>query len=177
MKIENWKNWLEGIGIIAIVASLLFVGLQMRQAQQFALAEVYEAELSISVEIDNSIKEDVTIWNKGRSSAELSDDDALIFAILVNQVNNSSFYSYMQRREIAGEERAQSAIRDFSSFLYHNPGAKRIWLEREERLLKNRTLLDPKGDHLSLWKDEVMNKLAILESKAIPIQNTNVVYW
>ena len=65
---------------------------------------------SSSTEIANSIKEDVTIWNKGRSGAELTDDEALIFTILVNQVNNSSFYSYMQRGEIAGVVLAKTLI-------------------------------------------------------------------
>ena len=76
IKNEYWKGWLEGIGIVAIVASLLFVGLQMRQAQQFAMAEVYQKTLSSRSELTNSINENVVIWNKGRSGGELTDDEA-----------------------------------------------------------------------------------------------------
>ena len=39
MRKADWKSIAELIGIAAIVASLLFVGLQMRQSQEIAIAE------------------------------------------------------------------------------------------------------------------------------------------
>jgi len=38
---NNWKDTAELVGIAAIVASLLFVGLQMRLDQQIAGAQAY----------------------------------------------------------------------------------------------------------------------------------------
>ena len=43
MKSTNWKDKAELIGIAAIVASLIFVGLQMKQSQEIALAAQYQA--------------------------------------------------------------------------------------------------------------------------------------
>lgn len=43
MKIEAWKDTAELVGIIAIVASLVFVGLQLRQSHEIALATQYQA--------------------------------------------------------------------------------------------------------------------------------------
>ena len=37
MKNANWKNIIEVFGISAIVGSLIFVGLELRQAQQIAM--------------------------------------------------------------------------------------------------------------------------------------------
>lgn len=42
MKMNRWKDLVELIGIVAIVASLLFVGLQMKQSQDIAIAEQYQ---------------------------------------------------------------------------------------------------------------------------------------
>ena len=42
MKIEDWKSVAELVGIAAIVASLVFVGLQMRQSQEIAIAQQYQ---------------------------------------------------------------------------------------------------------------------------------------
>lgn len=42
MKNTDWKGIAEIIGIAAIVASLIFVGLQMRQAQEIAVADQYQ---------------------------------------------------------------------------------------------------------------------------------------
>jgi hypothetical protein len=40
---ENWKDIAELIGIAAIVASLIFVGLQMKQSHDIALADQYQS--------------------------------------------------------------------------------------------------------------------------------------
>ena len=42
MATNNWKDTAELIGIAAIVASLIFVGLQMRQTQVIAQATLYQ---------------------------------------------------------------------------------------------------------------------------------------
>lgn len=41
MKNANWKEFAELTGIVAIVASLLFVGLQLKQGHEIALATQY----------------------------------------------------------------------------------------------------------------------------------------
>ena len=38
---ENEKDWLEGTGIGAVIALLIFVGLQMRRAQKIVVGEFY----------------------------------------------------------------------------------------------------------------------------------------
>ena len=42
MNNTDWKSIAELIGIAAIVASLLFVGLQMKQSQEIAIAQQYQ---------------------------------------------------------------------------------------------------------------------------------------
>lgn len=42
MKHRDWKSIAELVGIAAIVASLLFVGLQLKQSQEIAIADQYQ---------------------------------------------------------------------------------------------------------------------------------------
>lgn len=42
MKDTNWKDIAELVGIAAIVASLIFVGLQMQQTREIAVSEAYQ---------------------------------------------------------------------------------------------------------------------------------------
>ena len=42
MKINHWKDLVELTGIVAIVASLVFVGLLLKQSQDIAIAEQYQ---------------------------------------------------------------------------------------------------------------------------------------
>jgi len=48
MKSPNWKESVEFIGIFAIVASLIFVGLELRQSQKVAIASQYQMRISFS---------------------------------------------------------------------------------------------------------------------------------
>ena len=49
MKSSNWKDVAELVGIAAIVASLLFVGLELRQSQAIALSEAYQQRAAIEI--------------------------------------------------------------------------------------------------------------------------------
>lgn len=44
------KDWMEVVGIFALVASLVFVGLQMKQAQEIAIAEQYQVRAIFAAE-------------------------------------------------------------------------------------------------------------------------------
>ena len=45
MKAGKLNDWLQIIGMAAVVASLIFVGLQLKQAQEIAIAAQYQARL------------------------------------------------------------------------------------------------------------------------------------
>ena len=46
------NDWLQVFGIFALVASLVFVGLQMKQAQEIALSDAYQSRAASSIDID-----------------------------------------------------------------------------------------------------------------------------
>ena len=50
MKSTSWKDIAELIGIAAIVASLIFVGLQMQQSQEIAVADQYQDRADAALE-------------------------------------------------------------------------------------------------------------------------------
>jgi hypothetical protein len=57
MKSNSWKDIAELIGISAIVASLIFVGLQMKQSQDIALAAQYQARAEAAQNMMMSMQE------------------------------------------------------------------------------------------------------------------------
>lgn len=48
MNYERWKDLAELIGVLSIVASLVFVGLQLKQSQDIALAAQYNARAAVT---------------------------------------------------------------------------------------------------------------------------------
>ena len=45
MSSERWKNTAEMIGVVAIIASVLFVGMELRQSRQIATAVQYQERM------------------------------------------------------------------------------------------------------------------------------------
>ena len=64
MRTTNWKDIAELMGITAIVASLLFVGLQLKQSQEIAIATQYHQRAALAVENFNAQLEsgDLRVW-------------------------------------------------------------------------------------------------------------------
>ena len=58
MSNRDWRATAELIGIAAIVASLIFVGLQMKQSQEIAVADQYQARADAALEFYLALMQD-----------------------------------------------------------------------------------------------------------------------
>ena len=63
MKEVSWKDIAELIGITAIVASLIFVGLQMRQTHEIALVTLYQMRSDAAREVASATLESEALHN------------------------------------------------------------------------------------------------------------------
>ena len=72
MIFSNWKNIAELVGIAAIVASLLFVGLQMRLDQQIAEAQAYMDSSNGLIELSQLTSDNQETWIKGLDGADVT---------------------------------------------------------------------------------------------------------
>ena len=57
MKHSNWKEIAEVIGIATIVASLVFVGIELRQSQMIAVASQYQSRIGFNLQFYDSFNE------------------------------------------------------------------------------------------------------------------------
>ncbi len=78
MSNTNWKDIVELVGISAIVASLIFVGLQMKQSQEIALSQAFQLRSDTSIDVLLATTENPTYISglrKGRAGEPLSEDE------------------------------------------------------------------------------------------------------
>jgi len=57
MDSSKLNDWMQVVGIFAVVASLIFVGLQMKQSQDIALAAQYQARAEAAQNMMMSMQE------------------------------------------------------------------------------------------------------------------------
>ena len=163
MKSIRLRDIAEIVGLVAVVASLVFLGIQVRQTQDTAVAEAYSTLYSTRFSVANSIKEHIDLWRRGAAGEELDEDEMAIFALLVNQLNESFAGTFSYRTQVAGVDAAQYSARDFAGFLYQNPGARAVWNRREDNLARIRGALVKDAEAIPIWTETVRGYLAELD--------------
>ncbi len=80
MDSQKLNDWLQVIGIFALVASLIFVGLQIKQTQEIGQGEAAAAILESTSSFRNTIVDNAEIWRSGCMGEELGEGDQTKFA-------------------------------------------------------------------------------------------------
>ena len=118
----------ELVGVAAIVASLVFVGLQMRQAQDISLGQRAQSQAMNSIELTNAIKEHPEIWARGLAGEPLNATDSIVFDNLMKARNDYAYFSSLASIELGYESGANYYATSYGVFLFRNPGARQ-WFE------------------------------------------------
>ena len=119
----------ELVGIAAIVASLIFVGLQMKQASDIAQNEVSLGIYATSVDINNEMNERADIWIRGSRGDDLDETEAFVFSNLMQNLNNDAFFARYMRMQLGEDARLITEVHNFARILHENPGARNAWFE------------------------------------------------
>ena len=171
MKTSNWRESAELIGIVAIIASLIFLGLQIRQTQAIATSEMNAGALITTLEESNAIIENAEIWAKGNAGEDLTAIEEVVFERLVLNFNDRYYFAVQQQLELGRESEAALDIATYAGFLFENPGALRVWRAHESRNRKYRNLVDPNERVTGEWVDAVEGMLVkIREAETAEVQ-------
>lgn len=163
MKQAKLRDWLEIIGILAVVVSLVFVGLQIRQTQDIAISDMQWNSIIAEIESRSAIYKYPDIWAKGNAGKTLTPTEAVIYSTLIRDFNSVQFYRVSNFLKITGDESALGIIiSDTSGFLFDNPGARREWNALRDTFRRHR---EPHivGELRSPFEEQVRAQLAVLD--------------
>jgi hypothetical protein len=164
--IKNWKIIIEFIGMAAIVASLIFVGIEVRQSQTIAVAETNTTAMGSWAERFDAINEHADVWYRGASGDELHDAESVVFANLVNTYGTGAFMDWFRLIQLGQGETAELLRLDFVGFLHQNPGARAEWRKQQENLANYRQKLGAKIEFDTNWRGKIEGDLSMLDSTA-----------
>jgi len=127
MQTTSWKDIAELVGIAAIVASLLFVGLQMKQSQDIALSETDVSLAGNLIEFAALTADHADLWSRGNSGQDLSEADLDLYRNMLSgkYYNHMSNWRRASRFDQSGAADVSAAR--FAIFLSRNPGARNTW--------------------------------------------------
>jgi hypothetical protein len=164
VKAIDWKDTLELIGIFSILASLIFVAMQLRQEENLLQLEMRNYMVESSMNVSELIIENPEIWIRGNAGEELDSVEMLVYQNLLTNFNDWHFQTSKVFREIDPDS-VGHVISIFAGFLLENPGAHRAWIDRENKLNAYRTALDPRETVTSDWIEEIETAIDFLEAE------------
>ena len=162
MKSMGWKGGIELVGIVAIVASLVFVGQELRQTRDIALSERAGHMMLAEIEVRRPIYEFPDIWARGNAGEELNPSETVIYRTLIRDINAFAFQRRLSAVIVDSQTAADAAGRDMAGFLYENPGAQREWEALRDMIRKHR---EPhiSGEYRNAFEEEVRANLEVLD--------------
>ncbi len=133
------NDWLQVIGMFGLIASLIFVGMQIRQDRQIALSSIYQARSDASVEYAMSVTNSPEVLNAiakiySNKSDELTLQEAVALEYLLGA--NMTMFENNHQQYLAGflsQEHWQRNLEELRCELDW-PGAKQLvsgWDYRE----------------------------------------------
>jgi hypothetical protein len=143
LKRTSWKEAAELIGIAAIIASLIFVGLQLKQSQSIALNEVAVAVEANEIELFSAFRADWNIWQRGNAGDDLKPSEEEIYRglLYLQHWHYQNVWYEFRRYDI--DNSMAVLVADFVAFLNENPGARKTWREISLEMTVGRRLLIP----------------------------------
>ena len=142
MEKSSWfhtvKSIAELLGIITIVISLLLVGQELKQNRQIALADSDMVYTQNTILANQQIAQYPDIWLRGNAGDSLTSAEAVIYETLLANKNDLFILKHAQALRLKDPENAYTLSIDFIGFLHRNPGARKVWAERELLLIRNR---------------------------------------
>jgi len=98
LKTTSWKDLAELVGIAAIVASLIFVGLELQQSRAVALAEVHQSRAQIGMQF-SAWPRDPSVEQLGLLPQEIWDANIRAMAAWIPFDENFDDYWLRKRHE------------------------------------------------------------------------------
>ena len=129
MDSQKLHDWLQIFGMAAVVASLIFVGLQIKQSDDIALAGVLESVATRAIEERALITTHAETWRKACIGESLTADESLIAnSIYMNYLQNN-FNSWVRFRETGiGGTGSQFLTDAYAANIHRYPGFRKMAL-------------------------------------------------
>ena len=168
------NDWLQVFGIFALVASLIFVGLQMRQDRTIAMIDSLASRSEAISSLADMIGDNRALWISGLNGDELADADEATFHAMIEAVESNFVRIWMRVGGIGG---AASPTGDYAYALYTHKGLRRAWINQLEYWSARDSALGVDGSG-HRFREQVTAQLVQIDKGAPPIPaQKRYVFW
>jgi hypothetical protein len=122
VKSETVSDWLQIVGLFGIMASLFFVGIQVRQTQAIGEGESATNFIGSTIAARQMLAEHADVWTKGCMGEDMSIADQAVFAQLYRAYAQASFFAWLAARNGILDVDPASVLYAYAANVHRYPG-------------------------------------------------------
>ena len=120
----------EFVGAIAVVATLMYLAVQVRTARADADANSFNSTSNNSISVETAFLREAKIWTEANEGKELTREEEFTFNTLIELRHNHAFFAYRRSMALKNGRESIHAI-NFAIFMLEFPVAHERWLKNE----------------------------------------------
>jgi len=155
---KELNDWLQVIGLFGVLGGLVFVGLQLKFDRNVAMAAAVDAGSEWNVDWSELVTENTDVWLKGLKGEQLSEEEAIQFAVIANTWQMRQFANFNRTLHTLVDGQPERWVRRFAIDVHRHPGLREYWRSHLERM----RLEGGGGD----WDDRVTLEIERLDRAA-----------
>ena len=160
------NDWLQIFGMFGIIASLIFVGLQLKQADEIATMETFDRAAEHRRDLFTLIAENADVWQRGCVGEELSASDHVVFMNIYRVYLNSNYASWKSERiDSASGADPRYLPEAYAANIHRFPGIRAAYESRKQWVEQGFTYSDPDSIEYVRSVQARLDELAELDSK------------
>ncbi len=174
MNSEKLHDWLQLVGMAAIVVSLIFVGLQLRQSEHAAQSDLSQSSVVVGVEISALMAEHSDIWLRACAGEELSPPEQFIANSIYFRYFQDNFNSSIRSESTGIGFMHPSFFTDaFAANIHRYPGFKQMALSFAD--WADRGAPSPDNPIVNGYREKVIRRMGEL-AKEEPSPNADITW-
>lgn len=143
--------------------------MELQQQEKLLDLDMRNSMVSSTVAVNEQIIDHADIWVRGNAGEDLSATEFEIYQRIFISFNDNSFQTYFIFQELYPEQKEQ-VLSQYAGFLSRNPGAYRVWIDRERQLNADRTAVNPRETITSDWIELIDRTIATIRSSQSAVE-------
>ena len=129
---DKINDWLQIVGMFGIMASLIFVGVQVRQTQVIGEGESAIQFFEATIAGRQLFVDNIDVWIKGCAGEKMSIAEDAQFTHMYRGYMQGSYFAWMSARHNILELNPDDVVYPFAANVHRYPGLARIGLSWRE---------------------------------------------
>jgi len=173
MNSEKLRDWLQLVGMAAVVFSLVFVGLQIRQSDEIALVELTDNAAVRLLELHTLRASHADVWQKACLGGDLSSAERVIASSIYFSYLQNNWNSWLRKTVTGyGLGQANYLTDTVAANIHRYPGLKKIALSYSSWRTNNSEFDDV---YAPMYQEAILSRLA--ELKELELNPEYDVMW